>query len=143
MDQGGAPDYSLLPRSPLRRSPVPAEATVWSLNHLQRPHFISASFTLKYERLRSVLWLQQGVETAASGLPCSQAPLGGLSLLFTERRTLPPPPTWNLPITDSGGPSRSSALLPPRLATGASPLVPDEGSSFFCTMLLVQHWCHP
>ena len=58
---------------------------MWSLNHLQRPHINSASFTLKYERLRSVLWLQQGVETAASGLLCSQAPLGGLSLLFSVR----------------------------------------------------------
>lgn len=61
------------------------EATVWSLNHLQRPQFISASFILRYERLRSVMWLQLGVETAASGLPCSLVPLGGLSLLFTVR----------------------------------------------------------
>ena len=57
------------------------EATVWSLNHLHRPHFISASLTLRYKRLRMVIWLQLGVEMAASGLPCSLVPLGGLSLL--------------------------------------------------------------
>lgn len=86
------------------------------------------------------MWLQLGVEMAAYGLPCSLVPLGGLSLLFAVRGG----PSFSLlpeicPLQTPEDLQGPSALPPPWLATGASPPVPDEWSSFLCMMLLVQH----